>query len=740
MTGRSRFRGRTFWRIFLLLSVASLVPLVAITTIAIRFSTSTIQRDVLFRTGVMVREKAQSIERLLGTVADRSREIALSSAAWSLLNTRELIPEDSFSMRELAEENRLFASESSLVSQSIFFDTAHDFVIGATKWSKGEMGLPIARWESAPIGIGVQPPVTENGDFPLILRYESFLSGNVGTFVAIVDSRSLFGDRFQFEVEAGIEVVVEDRTGTAFYRTSSRTWPADTSVSAFTLDGERFFHVASEPSAFGLRLRYFQRSELAIQAARILRRTILVALALMVIVAFTVSLLAATILYRPIYSLVIEVGAAIRPSRDADLPGDEYDTVRETLRDLAARERELEQQMSALAPYLRDHAFDRSLLAEPFDVHTFQQMLEAMGVSFTYPVYSVLGIELLDGQFEAGLIRATHASLRRYADEFVYALSHTRPERLMVIVNTRLARDELRDRLQHLLDEVTGGREWTAALSESLDELQSLPRLVQQVDRQLELRFFTRAGKVRAATAEPNARGESMARERAIATLAQGLRERDADAISSAVAAIFHSHVADGERDERSQGAHGVDERLALMAGFGGISAALRDAHLPGVVDDRLERLHDAILGACATAGTLEKAIAAVTAILRNLVSELVSAASSAHEQVALRMKRFIEKNYRRDLPLEEIAATIPLSPGYASQIYRASQGVSPVEYLQQLRMADAERLLSETETKVKVIAQRVGYQNVHSFMRAFKSVHGVTPTEYRRAKPALRD
>ena len=61
------------------------------------------------------------------------------------------------------------------------------------------------------------------------------------------------------------------------------------------------------------------------------------------------------------------------------------------------------------------------------------------------------------------------------------------------------------------------------------------------------------------------------------------------------------------------------------------------------------------------------------------------------------------------------------------------------VNYLKKIRIEEAKRLLEETEEKIIDISQMVGYENEKHFMKTFKSVSGVSPSEYRRNNQTIR-
>ena len=68
----------------------------------------------------------------------------------------------------------------------------------------------------------------------------------------------------------------------------------------------------------------------------------------------------------------------------------------------------------------------------------------------------------------------------------------------------------------------------------------------------------------------------------------------------------------------------------------------------------------------------------------------------------------------------------------YYSDWFKQQTGVSPSMYLRYIRINRAKELLEETDYTVMDIAVMVGYSSNSTFTRAFHSVTGMTPKEYR--------
>lgn len=90
-----------------------------------------------------------------------------------------------------------------------------------------------------------------------------------------------------------------------------------------------------------------------------------------------------------------------------------------------------------------------------------------------------------------------------------------------------------------------------------------------------------------------------------------------------------------------------------------------------------------------------------------------------------------LERHFDRDVSLAELAAAVHVSPFHLHRVFRAAMGVTPHEYVAQLRVARACDLLREGWS-VAETAAAVGYRSSGHFARIFRARTGATPSVYR--------
>lgn len=92
----------------------------------------------------------------------------------------------------------------------------------------------------------------------------------------------------------------------------------------------------------------------------------------------------------------------------------------------------------------------------------------------------------------------------------------------------------------------------------------------------------------------------------------------------------------------------------------------------------------------------------------------------------------YIEENFQNDISIEEIAAKCGLNRSYFGKIFKDALNKTPQEFLMSYRMTKAAELLKLTDLSVADIGNAVGYPNQLHFSRAFKTIYGVSPRNWK--------
>ena len=124
-------------------------------------------------------------------------------------------------------------------------------------------------------------------------------------------------------------------------------------------------------------------------------------------------------------------------------------------------------------------------------------------------------------------------------------------------------------------------------------------------------------------------------------------------------------------------------------------------------------------------------------AYLHAAVREIFTNLDNRQRKYLLAAKKYVGEHYMDStLSLDGTAAQLGISPSYLSRIFSEVDGKRFTQYLSDLRIEQAKRLLADESKLVRDVGQEVGFLTVQNFMRVFKSKTGVTPSEYRSTLP----
>lgn len=95
--------------------------------------------------------------------------------------------------------------------------------------------------------------------------------------------------------------------------------------------------------------------------------------------------------------------------------------------------------------------------------------------------------------------------------------------------------------------------------------------------------------------------------------------------------------------------------------------------------------------------------------------------------------QEWLDTHYSIASPVEEMARRSSLAPRTFKRRFVKATGVSPISYVQHLRIEAAKRRLEQTDAPVDEIGWNVGYEDPAFFRRLFKRIAGIPPGAYRR-------
>lgn len=100
--------------------------------------------------------------------------------------------------------------------------------------------------------------------------------------------------------------------------------------------------------------------------------------------------------------------------------------------------------------------------------------------------------------------------------------------------------------------------------------------------------------------------------------------------------------------------------------------------------------------------------------------------------QAAEKIRRYIRKNYMKDISMQDAARMMNYSDAYFCKLFKQCFDQNFTVYLARFRINEARRLLQDKNASVREVSMLVGYYDANYFAKVFKRIAGMNPSEYR--------
>jgi AraC-like DNA-binding protein/CheY-like chemotaxis protein len=111
---------------------------------------------------------------------------------------------------------------------------------------------------------------------------------------------------------------------------------------------------------------------------------------------------------------------------------------------------------------------------------------------------------------------------------------------------------------------------------------------------------------------------------------------------------------------------------------------------------------------------------------------EMLREATTDKPQTVLRAINYIRENLSGDVSLTRLAREANLSKFHFCRLFKKHIKLSPKEFVGYLRVQRAKELLIRDDLNVSMVSAEIGYNDVSNFIRQFKKITGITPSDYK--------
>lgn len=91
-----------------------------------------------------------------------------------------------------------------------------------------------------------------------------------------------------------------------------------------------------------------------------------------------------------------------------------------------------------------------------------------------------------------------------------------------------------------------------------------------------------------------------------------------------------------------------------------------------------------------------------------------------------------MKQHYNEKINVSDLTKLFPVSRSYLSTLFKQVTGTTISNFLTEVRMKEAKKMLLNPDYKIFEISNQVGYENSEHFTKLFKEYSGITPRDYR--------
>ena len=119
--------------------------------------------------------------------------------------------------------------------------------------------------------------------------------------------------------------------------------------------------------------------------------------------------------------------------------------------------------------------------------------------------------------------------------------------------------------------------------------------------------------------------------------------------------------------------------------------------------------------------------------ILRHNESSIKDSSIQVKHNEIETIQQYIRDNYSQKLSLDDLSELVSINKYYLIRLFKQQTGLSPIDYLIHVRLAEAEKLLAHSNVTISKISDMVGFHSPSHFSKTFKESNHCTPSIYRK-------
>jgi len=731
---RLKINGNVFYKIFLIFAIAISVPLIIMGILSIRHSTNNIVKQVNRTTESILIEKKNLIDQRITQVDNIIGQLYSSDLMLGVLRTStSSYAEYSFEIVDVLDLINKAVFSNKIIDSIYVYDDNHDFVLYDTKYTKSDFT------DSEILNLDFEGSCCTllrekmNGKVvSYVKKYYDYPENNEIFIVANINYKMLFDGLMPDDPEYPLETVIfDDNLSLLFLRTKTFTdIEASTLIDILSNAGESFIYRMNHQDYYFYKIHYdilswnivyMQTYSSIVHSADLARDLTAMLIIIVLVLGLILAYIFSRYLYKPLRKLALNVEKYM--DNKSSKGGNEYQIINESMEKLFRQNTDLSSKYKTAFPYFIQYSLSRILSEGVFDADKFENILDLMGIQFSYLKYIVVLVDLENSEFLEELDESFNHFLQRHRENFIYIMSNISSTRSVIILNTDDEVKTIYSIMQELKEKINGkGIKLTISMGRPYTKMEKISLSFLEALQQIQRKFFSGRYEIilyndfsitgKKFFYDKNLEEElinsikSQNREKAVQYLEKFTYSLDEDACTIEYVKYVYFQL--------------VSNIIYMVLDL-------------GIQPEETEMTGVAIFSKIQKTETIVELKEFIHMIISKVIDLIGMLKKTQHEMIINKVIEYIMDNYNMDISLDDISSKVFMNKKYLNMIFKEEMGSPIYDYITKIRMEKAKKLILDENVTIKRIAEIVGYNNIQCFIRMFKKFYSLTPIEFRR-------
>lgn len=687
----------------------------------------------------MLTNNKNIIEQKLKQFDELAIGVLMDEETWNLLATNPRTP-NYISMKNVITMLNSIVMQNNLVESIYFYDTDGRYILSTAMVPQNDFADNIFQKIDKSENFQITVPRVVNGVkiLSFIRRFKSLSNSNIGYISINVQQNDLFMN--DYDTDDSYQNIIYNELGNIYYASPQISGQLavkiidqvsfdSTSYDEVTIDGTKYLATYVLSDKFGINYVGIQDYESLVNSTKIIELMTVITFITVILFSMFITFRISKRLNKPLSKLVYDVSRSNGELNNFNK--NEYQILDESFNKLYQKSEIHETRYRELSQSINKFSLMNYLINGLDNEIDFKIILDMFNTDFCFMEHFILLIDFENTEISDIIIKNINLFLNKYSEKLHFIYYKVFTNRMVYIINTNLNYESVYNITSMLLlDFQSRTIETTMALSENFNTIEQLSQIYDKTFLQLESKYFFAKNSIILRDQIPGGLKSEFYFRKLENDLIDSIKAHDSERskfiLDNLIVSFLTNNVQSIEYFKF------IFFRICCDITY--------NISILGVTLVEVNLTNYSIFTKINAMNTIKEIKAYIFELVNTLIESLMSLKIKKHSELVLATKAFLNDKFTEDLSLELVGSAVSFSPNYLSNLFKSETGMTIFDYITNLRMELAAKLLISTDKRIQSISREVGYNNIQSFIRYFKKHYNLTPDQYRKAHSLQED